>query len=82
MNGHLDIVLQQKCDLNIPGQHVGTPLHIAAYFGHLNIVRYLVDEQGCNPSCLDENKYTPLHFAAMNGYIYIVKFLTVEKHRA
>ena len=47
--------------------------------GHFHIVKYLIDEQGCNPSCLDEYKYTPLHCAAMSGHIDIVKFLTVEK---
>ena len=48
--------------------------------GHFHIVKYLTDEQGCNPSCLDEYKYAPLHHAAMSGHIDIVKFLTVEKY--
>ena len=48
--------------------------------GHFHIVRYLINEQGCNPSCLDEHKYTPLHHAAISGHIDIVKFLTVEKY--
>ena len=53
---------------------------MAAAFGHLHIVKYLTDEQGCNPSCLDEHmQYTPLHWAAMKGHLDIVKFLTVEK---
>ena len=44
------------------------------------VVKYLIDEQGCNASNLDENKSTPLHLAAMEGHIGIVKFLIVEKH--
>ena len=56
---------------------IGTYL---AQSGHFHIVKYLIDEQGCNPSCLDENKYTPLHHAAMTGHIDIVKFFTVEKY--
>ena len=39
----------------------------------------VIDEQGCNPSCLDEYKYTPLHCAAMSRSMNVVKFLTVEK---
>jgi len=27
------------------------PLHYAAYYGQLHIVKYLTDEQGCNLSC-------------------------------
>ena len=49
-------------------------------FGYLHIVKYLIDEQGCNPSCLDDLKCTPLHYAAMNGQIEIMKFITIEKH--
>ena len=29
------------CDPNIPGQYGRTPLHYAAAFGHLHIVKYL-----------------------------------------
>ena len=56
------------------------PLHYTAEFGNLHIVKYLTDEQHCNPSCLDLNKCTPLYFATIKGHIDIVKFLTVEKH--
>ena len=55
-------------------------LHYAAKCGHLHIVKYLIDELGCNPSCLDEDKDTPLHYAAKEGHMDIVKFLTLEKH--
>ena len=79
-NGHLDVVqFFVSCDPNIPGGQYGrTPLHYAAEFGHLHIVKCLIDELGCNPSCLDEDRRTPLHCAAMKGHMGIVKFLTVE----
>ena len=50
------------------------------HLGHLHIVKYLIDEQGCNPSCLDDLGYIPLHCSAMLGHMDIVKFLTVENH--
>ena len=40
----------------------------------------MIDEQGCNPSCLDVLKYTPLHLAAAVGDVDIIRFLTVEKN--
>ena len=46
----------------------------------MHIVKYLIDEQGCDPSCLKEDKGTPLHCAARNGHLDIVKFLILEKH--
>ena len=47
--------------------------------GVICTVKYLTDEQGCNPSCLDDLKYTPFYCAAMMGHTDIVKFLTLEK---
>ena len=33
--------------------------------GHLDIVKYLVDEGHCQPNSKDNNGWTPLHYAAM-----------------
>ena len=55
--------------------YVGGLLHYAAAFGHLHIVKYLTDKQGCNPSRLDEKnmyKCTPLHYAAINGHCEVL----------
>ena len=72
----------QNCDPNISGQYGRTPLHCAVHSGHLHIVKYLIDEEGCNQSDLDldERNETLLHCAATKGHMEIVKFLTVEKH--
>ena len=37
-----------------------TPLHLAAKNGHLHRVKYLIEEQHCNPSCQDESNITPI----------------------
>eukprot|EP00980_Cylindrotheca_fusiformis_P026364 scaffold15973_cov120-Cylindrotheca_fusiformis.AAC.5 len=60
-------------------------LHWAAGSGHLDIVRYLVEERGCDPDHGQQGKRsfsgrTALHWAARNGHLEIVQYL-VRKHR-
>ena len=69
-------IADQNCSPNIPDKHSHTPLYFAALGGHLCIMKYLIDEQGCDPSCLDQS---PLHCAAHNGQLDIVKFFTLKK---
>ena len=42
-------------------------------------MKYLIDDQNCDPSQPNENKITPLHSAALKGHLNVVKFLTVDK---
>lgn len=55
-------------------------VHAACLGGHLDVVRYLVDEQGCDPSHPDDNGVTPLHLACKEGQIDVVKYLLTEKN--
>ena len=50
-------------------------LHVAAAYGHLNIVRYFIEDRKLNAATESTNKETPLHFAALNGHLHIVKYL-------
>lgn len=52
-----------------------TPLHLASGYGHLNIVRYFVEERNCDVECRDEEENTPLHYAAEGGRFVIVQYL-------
>ena len=55
-----------------------TPLHLASGYGHLDIVRYFVEERNCCVECRDEEENTPLHYAAEGGRFVIVQYLIRE----
>ena len=44
-----------------------TPLHMACYGGHLDVVRKLVSEHGCDVMARDSDGRIPLHNAAWSG---------------
>ena len=50
-----------------------TPLHVAC---HVDIVRYLVSEQGCNTTLQNKDGDTLLHKACRKGHLAMVKALT------
>ena len=52
-------------------------LHLAAVEGHLNLVKFLV-EQGAEVEVTNNDGFTPLHAAAAKGYMEIVKFLVEQ----
>lgn len=47
-----------------------TPLHLACLYGHLKIVKILVDA-GADLKCKDKDATTPLHLACAEGSIEV-----------
>ena len=44
-----------------------TPLHLACELGHLDIVKFLI-QNGASTTVVDEYKYTPVDYAIINRY--------------
>jgi len=52
-----------------------TPLHKAAYFGHAEVIQYLISEFKVDVNCQDVEGETPLHDAARFGHVNSLKVL-------
>ena len=89
-NGWYDVVIElvekYHCDPDYQvsfvqmkrGAEFGTAMQFASAAGHLDIVKYLV-QQGGDPG-RGNFGYTPLHTACEKGHLDIVKFLVTECH--
>ena len=55
------------------------PLHQAAMRGHLDMVRYLMEEVGANPRVRDNYGRSSLHIAVFNGRLEVVRYLIEER---
>ncbi|KAF8024653.1 hypothetical protein BT93_F1737 [Corymbia citriodora subsp. variegata] len=58
------------------GNHIGTPLHVAAMFGHLDFVEEVLARKAELAKEQDSQGSTPLHLAAAKGYLNIVVSLS------
>ena len=61
------------------GRFGANALHYAAQFGQLGVLRYFIEEMGCNPASLDNRAMTPLHYAAAGKHLDIVRYLVAEQ---
>jgi hypothetical protein len=55
-------------------QEGATPLGLAAYHGHLDVVQALV-EAGVSGVSPDKFKFRPVQLAAQNGHVHVVRWL-------
>jgi len=79
--GDLDIVknLIEQNNARIQCKDTGgnTPLSLAAYNGHLEVVKYL-QSKGSEINIRDNEGDTPLSLAAFNGHLEVVKYLEMK----
>ena len=58
-----------------------TSLALAGRFGHLAVVVWLVEAEGCSAADKAQNGVTPVHLAAAKGSINCLKWLTQHNPR-
>ena len=62
-------------DLEARGEYDWTPLHWAAYDGHLSVVLYLCEQGADKKATSGGDEWTPLHYAAHKGHLPVVQYL-------
>ncbi len=65
----------QDIDVNSSDEIGWTPLQYAAFGGHLDVVMWLVDEQGANVNGFADSSWAPAQCAARKKHVEVVKFL-------
>lgn len=65
-------LISKDADINVNGKRNYTPLHVAAYKGKLDMIKYLISRGG---DINAKNKYdsTSLHSAAENNNVDIIE---------
>ncbi|KAI8498788.1 hypothetical protein Bbelb_232410 [Branchiostoma belcheri] len=67
-------LLKQGVDVNCVDEDEDTPLHFAAYGGHVGVVELLL-KAGAQVDSRDLHDNTPLHEAAKGGHVGVVELL-------
>merc|ERR1712151_582705 len=78
MHGSLERMqfYRTKADVHSVDEDSGrSALHKGAFWGHLHVVKYLIDDCGLDPNVQDKSGDTALHDAVRFGHMEIVKFL-------
>ena len=77
----IDLITKYKFDTNCKDSDGCTPLHYAARKNHMEVVRYFINEQHCDPMTRNETRNeTILHYACHYGYHNIAHYLISEGH--
>ncbi len=72
----LDILLQKGARPNVTSTSSGcTPLHVAAQFGHIQVMERLLNMKNLDFDATDKQGMTALHLAISRGYEDICKYL-------
>ncbi len=72
------VLIEAGADVNKPCEHGRTALHMAAAWGHVDVVQLLL-ENGANPTIIDDHGMTPPD-VARHGYSS--NHVTAEQRRA
>ena len=51
-------LISKKCSLSATDDEGSGAVHISVERGHLNVLKYLIDNNYCNPNATDKTKFT------------------------
>ena len=55
-------------------------LESVAFYGHLEVTKFFIEDMKCDPNCKGQYERTPLHHASARGHLNIVKYLLDTHH--
>uniref|UniRef100_A0A1X7TLV8 Uncharacterized protein n=1 Tax=Amphimedon queenslandica TaxID=400682 RepID=A0A1X7TLV8_AMPQE len=70
-------LISKKCNLSATDDNGSGAVHISVGRGHLNVLKYLIDNNYCNPNATDHQGCTPLHDAVISLKFYCLQLLVV-----
>ncbi len=76
--GLADYIITNKCNpsaYDVRNDKDQTTLHIACQYGHLFVVRSLIEVFGCSAQVRDVSGNLPVHYACQHGHLPIVDYL-------
>ncbi|XP_019860233.1 PREDICTED: ankyrin-3-like, partial [Amphimedon queenslandica] len=68
-------LISKKCNLSATDGGGSGAVHISVERGHLNVLKYLIDNYYCNPNATNHQDRTPLHFAVAAKQFEILEYL-------
>eukprot|EP00743_Colponemidia_sp_Colp-15_P007940 GILK01008600.1.p1 GENE.GILK01008600.1~~GILK01008600.1.p1 ORF type:complete len:636 (-),score=104.41 GILK01008600.1:115-2022(-) len=71
----VEVLLQHGADLNVPNKAGWTPLMLAVFNGHLDIVKLLLTQYKTDVNCRSKQGTTPLMQAALQGRLDMLEVL-------
>ena len=66
--------MAKGADIHLCNNHGNSPLDFAAWYGHLDTVKYLISKRAAMDT-QDDDGDTALHDAALGGHARVVDFL-------
>ena len=82
LNDHLKIVqllLNEKSDVNFLNVSRNTPLHVAAQSGYTDIVKLLLADGRCNLSLTNKWNFTPVQLAERQNHLEVVEVIVTSR---
>ena len=81
---HLEVVKYltdlEGVDVNAKDKRYrSTPLDLAAAYGSVGLVRYMIEDKNCYDPANYKGSNTPLHFAAYRGNLHVVEYLVANR---